>query len=76
MLARLTPAIAAHDILLVEGFLDVAGRDMRLVLQGVGGRVQHYYDRAWSADEARKGRLVVIELKGLDRAAIEAVVKG
>ena len=45
-------------------------------LQGVGGRLQHYYDRAWAADEARRGRLVVIGLKGLDRAAIEAAVKG
>jgi cobalamin biosynthesis protein CobW len=76
LLERLKPAIAKHDILRVKGFLDVAGRDMRLVLQGVGGRIQHYYDRAWGSDEVRKGRLVVIGLKGLDRAAIEAAVKG
>jgi len=76
LLERLKPAIATHDILRVKGFLDVAGRDMRLVLQGVGGRIQHYYDRAWASDEPRKGRLVVIGLKGLDRAAIEAAVKG
>jgi cobalamin biosynthesis protein CobW len=76
LLERLKPAIAQHDILRVKGFLDVAGRDMRLVLQGVGGRLQHYYDRAWGSDEPRSGRLVVIGLKGLDRAAIEAAVKG
>ena len=76
LLERLKPTIAAHDILRVKGFLDVAGRDMRLVLQGVGGRIQHYYDRAWGADETRRGRLVVIGLKGLDRVAIEAAVKG
>jgi cobalamin biosynthesis protein CobW len=76
LLERLKPAIAKHDILRVKGFLDVAGRDMRLVLQGVGGRIQHYYDRAWGSDEERRGRLVVIGLKGLDRAAIEAAVKG
>jgi cobalamin biosynthesis protein CobW len=76
LLERLKPAIAAHDILRVKGFLDVVGRDMRLVLQGVGGRLQHYYDRAWGSDENRRGRLVVIGLKGLDRAAIEAAVKG
>jgi cobalamin biosynthesis protein CobW len=76
LVARLKPAIAAHDILRVKGFLDVMGRDMRLVLQGVGERLQHYYDRAWEAGEARRGRLVVIGLKGLDRAAIEAAVKG
>jgi cobalamin biosynthesis protein CobW len=49
---------------------------MRLVVQAVGARLQHYYDRAWRADEARTGSLVVIGLKGLDRAAIEAAVKG
>jgi cobalamin biosynthesis protein CobW len=43
---------------------------MRLVLQGVGPRLNHYYDRAWEADEDRRSRLVVIGLKGLDRAAI------
>jgi cobalamin biosynthesis protein CobW len=36
----------------------------------VGSRVQHYYDRAWEAGEARNGRLVVIGLKGLDRDSI------
>ncbi len=70
LLARLLPAIERHDILRVKGFMDVAGKDMRLVLQGVGPRLQHYYDRAWAEDEARRSRLVVIGLKGLDRAAI------
>jgi len=70
LLARLLPAIERHDILRVKGFMDVAGKEMRLVLQGVGSRLQHYYDRAWAADENRRSRLVVIGLKGLDRAAI------
>jgi cobalamin biosynthesis protein CobW len=70
LIARLLPAIERHDILRVKGFMDVAGKDMRLVLQGVGPRLQHYYDRAWDADETRRSRLVVIGLKGLDRAAI------
>ena len=47
---------------------------MRLVLQGVGGRLQHYYDRAWAPGETRASRLVVIGLKGLDRRAITAVL--
>ena len=76
LLERLKPTIATHDILRVKGFLDVAGRDMRLVLQGVGGRVQHYYDRPWSADEKRKGRLVVIGLKGLDHSKITRMLNG
>ncbi|MGD9743848.1 MAG: cobalamin biosynthesis protein CobW [Dongiaceae bacterium] len=74
ILERLGPAIAAHDILRVKGFLHVAGKEMRLLLQGVGSRLQHYYDRPWRADEPRAGRLVVIGLKGLDRAAIAAAI--
>ena len=61
-----------HDILRVKGFLAVKGKDMRLVLQGVGNRLQHYYDRPLEAHEGRKGRIVVIGLKGLDRSAIAA----
>ena len=74
LVALLMPAIESHDILRVKGFMDVAGKDMRLVLQGVGARLNHYYDRAWDADEARRSRLVVIGLKGLDRAAIASAL--
>jgi cobalamin biosynthesis protein CobW len=76
LLDRLSAAVAAHDILRVKGFLAVADKEMRLVLQGVGGRLQHYYDRAWAPGEARASRLVVIGLKGLDRAAIAAKLAG
>jgi cobalamin biosynthesis protein CobW len=73
---RLRAAIAAHDILRVKGFVDVPGRDRRQVVQAVGDRVQHYYDRPWRPDETRTSRLVVIGEKGLDRAAIAAVLGG
>ena len=76
LLARLVPVIAAHDILRVKGFAAVAGKAMRLVVQGVGGRVQHYYDRDWGVGEARDTRLVVIGQTGLDRAAIAAALSG
>jgi cobalamin biosynthesis protein CobW len=76
LLERLKPVIAAHDILRVKGFAAVEGKPMRLVLQGVGARVQHYYDRDWRADEPREGRLVVIGQKGLDERAIRAALEG
>jgi cobalamin biosynthesis protein CobW len=67
---RLGDTIARHNILRVKGFLDVPGKPMRLALQGVGPRVDHYYDRPWQAGEKRGSTLVVIGLKGLDRDAI------
>jgi cobalamin biosynthesis protein CobW len=73
---RLAAMIAAHDVYRVKGFVPVAGKPMRLVVQAAGARVQHYYDRAWRAGEARAGRLVVIGAAGLDRAAIVREVVG
>ncbi|MGB8840122.1 MAG: GTP-binding protein, partial [Aliidongia sp.] len=67
-------AMERHDILRVKGFLDVAGKPFRAVVQGVGGRVQHYFDRPWASGESRASRLVVIGRKGIDRAAIEAAL--
>ncbi len=74
LIERLRPAIARHDILRIKGFAAVAGKDMRLVVQGVGPRLQHYYDRDWRADERRITRLVVIGRKGLDEAAVAAAM--
>jgi cobalamin biosynthesis protein CobW len=76
LLGRLRAAIAAHDILRIKGFAAIAGKDMRLVLQGVGARIQHYYDRDWQDGEARRTRLVVIGETGLDRTAITAALGG
>ena len=73
---RLAKATAAHDILRMKGFVDIAGKPMRLLVQGVGARFQHQYDRRWPADAARQGRLVVIGEKGLDKAGIEALILG
>ncbi|MBB4196874.1 cobalamin biosynthesis protein CobW [Rhodoblastus sphagnicola] len=73
-LRRLGDIAGRHDVLRMKGFLDVTGKPMRLLVQGVGARFRQHYDRAWAKDEARKGRLVVIGQKGIDRAAIEAAL--
>lgn len=73
---RVITASEAENVLRVKGFVDVAGKPMRLLVQAVGPRVSHYYDRAWAAGEDRRSRLVVIGLKGLDRPAIETILAG
>jgi cobalamin biosynthesis protein CobW len=75
-LDRLGGVISAHDILRLKGFLDVPGKEFRHVVQGVGARLQQYFDRPWGRDEPRLTRLVVIGRKGLDRAAIAAALQG
>ncbi len=72
--AKLQGTIARHPILRVKGFLAVAGKPMRLVLQGVGDRIQHYFDRAWRSGEPRAGRLVVIGERGLDQGRVRAAL--
>jgi cobalamin biosynthesis protein CobW len=72
VLAALAAVAARHEVLRIKGFLEVRGKPMRLLVQGVGTRFQSAFDRPWRADEPRRGRLVVIGEKGLDRAAIAA----
>ncbi len=73
---RLQAAIAEHDILRVKGFVHVPGKNMRLIIQGVGARLQQHFDRPWEDGEPRETRLVVIGLSGLDKVAIAAALGG
>ena len=73
---RLGAAAAAHGLLRAKGFLAVAGRRRRLVVQAVGTRIDRHFDRDWRPGEARESRLVVIGLAPLDRAAVEAAITG
>ncbi len=72
IVSRLAEVAASHDVLRIKGFVEVVGKPMRLLVQGVGARFQHRFDRPWSPGETRSSRLVVIGRKGLDREAILA----
>jgi cobalamin biosynthesis protein CobW len=74
LLAAMGELIAEHDILRMKGMIAIEGRPARMVIQAVGPRIQHYFDRAWTAGEARISQLVVIGQNGLDRAAIGAAL--
>ncbi|WP_134724778.1 cobalamin biosynthesis protein CobW [Paracoccus luteus] len=65
-----------HRVLRAKGHVAVAGKPMRLLVQAVGERVRHQFDRPW-ADAPRRSRLVVIAERGdLDPAAIAARLGG
>ncbi len=68
--ARVAKAAETPGVLRIKGFAEVSGKPMRLVVQGVGTRVAHHFDRAWGRDEPRDGRLVVIGLKGFDQGTV------
>ena len=74
-LARLADVAGRHQVLRMKGFLDVAAKPMRLLVQGVGQRFRREFDRPWRQDEARRGRLVVIGEKGIDQGAIAAALQ-
>lgn len=60
LVAAIERLAKSHNILRVKGHASVAGKPMRLLVQAVGARVRHQFDRLWASDEARRGRLVVI----------------
>ena len=73
---RISRLAAEQNILRVKGHVAVAGKPMRLLVQAVGARVRHQYDRPWGA-APRISRLVVIaEHDHVDEAAIRAVLEG
>jgi cobalamin biosynthesis protein CobW len=73
---RVAAAAEEENVLRVKGFVEVGGKPMRLLVQAVGPRVNHYYDRAWTPEDDRRSRLVVIGLKGLNQQAIEKILVG
>jgi cobalamin biosynthesis protein CobW len=76
LIEKIAQATAAHDILRIKGFAEVKGKPMRLLVQCVGARIQHQFDRPWKSGEERAGRLVVIGEKGLDADAIKRLIGG
>ncbi|MCF3640881.1 cobalamin biosynthesis protein CobW [Rhizobium sp. TRM95111] len=71
---RLKGVIAEHDVLRVKGFADVPGKPLRLLIQAVGSRIDHYFERAWTPAETRGTRLVVIGLHDMDEQAVRAAI--
>ncbi|WP_022707062.1 cobalamin biosynthesis protein CobW [Paracoccus zeaxanthinifaciens] len=72
---RIADLARTHDILRVKGHVAVQGKPMRLLVQAVGARVRHQYDRPWG-DAPRTSRLVVIaEHDRIDAPAIRAMLQ-
>jgi len=72
LLASLRALVERHEIYRAKGFVALPGVAMRLVVQGVGGRFDSYFDRPWRPDEPRQSRLVLIGAGLNDAAALQA----
>ncbi len=76
LVAAIIRLASEQKILRVKGYIAVAGKPMRMLVQAVGARVRHQYDRPWG-DAPRRSQLVVIaEHADIDEAAIRAVLLG
>lgn len=76
VLASVGRLLRAQEVLRVKGFVSVAGRSMRLVVQAVGPRVEHYFGGEWGVNEERVTRLVVIGEVGLDVDVLRSAFLG
>ncbi len=63
-----------QHILRVKGHVAVAGKPMRLLVQAVGERVRHQYDRPWGTTARRSQLVVIAEHHDIDETAIRAVL--
>ncbi|GKT26802.1 cobalamin biosynthesis protein CobW [Acidovorax sp. SUPP3334] len=75
LLAALAGLVEQHAILRVKGFAAIPGKPMRWLLQGVGRRFDHHFDRAWREGEDRRTRLVFIG-QALDAEVLRAGLDG
>ena len=75
LVRRIAALAETQNILRVKGYVAVKGKPMRLLVQAVGGRIRHQFDRPWAPGEDRAGHLVVIgEHDDVDDAAVRATL--
>ncbi|SFJ23589.1 cobalamin biosynthesis protein CobW [Celeribacter neptunius] len=65
-----------QNILRVKGHIAVTGKPMRLLIQAVGDRVRHQFDRPWGADPRRSALVVIGEHDDVNEDAIRAELLG
>ncbi|HEY9815996.1 MAG TPA: cobalamin biosynthesis protein CobW [Candidatus Obscuribacterales bacterium] len=70
LVEELRQLVQQQEIYRIKGFVAVPHKAMRLVLQGVGDRFDHFYDRPWKPSDLRQTQLVVIG-RQLDAAGLQ-----
>ena len=75
LVVKLKHLVKDTDIYRIKGFVNVADKPMRMVLQGVGNRFDTFYDRLWQPTEIKQTRLVFIG-HNLNQAKIKTALAG
>ena len=73
LVKKLKTLMESQEIYRIKGFVAVPKKPMRMVLQGVGDRIEYFYDRPWQPSELRQTKLVFIG-RELDRDRIAAII--
>jgi cobalamin biosynthesis protein CobW len=73
LISQCQQLLQQQEIYRIKGFVNIANKPMRLVLQGVGNRFDTFYDRPWHPEETRQTRLVFIG-RALERTTIVQVI--
>ena len=76
LVAAIERLATEQNILRVKGHVAVTGKPMRLLVQAVGARVRHQYDRPWGAAPRRSALVVIAEHHDVNEAAIRDVLMG
>ena len=63
-----------QKVLRVKGYIAVAGKPMRMLVQAVGARVRMQYDRPWGTTPRLSQLVVIAEHDDIDEAAIRKVL--
>ncbi|MDQ7990817.1 MAG: cobalamin biosynthesis protein CobW [Candidatus Dactylopiibacterium sp.] len=74
LLAILARLVEAHTLYRVKGFVALADKPMRLIVQGVGRRFESYFDRHWQPGETPATHIVLIG-QNLDAAALREALR-
>jgi cobalamin biosynthesis protein CobW len=72
LVASIARLAREQNVLRAKGYLAVKGKPMRLLVQSVGERVRHQYDKPWGAVPRRSKLVVIGEHGDIDEAAIKA----
>ncbi len=60
LINKLHSLLKNEEIYRIKGFINVINKPMRMVIQGVGDRLESFYDRQWKSAEKRETKLVFI----------------